>query len=92
MENELYKWSTENNDETNVERTGQVYSETDGNLGGFFLKDDTRGERIKKSIAARQRRKELKEIRHERELNMFDRLRSDRKKIKKMKKKGLHLK
>ena len=61
------------------------------NTRGFLLKDDTRGNRIKRSTTARTRRRALKLIREERELNRFDRLRSERKKLKKMKKKGLHL-
>jgi len=61
------------------------------NTRGFLLKDDTRGNRIKRSITARTRRRALKLIREERELNRFGRLRSERKKLKKMKKRGLHL-
>ena len=92
MEYEVYNGTTKGNVEDNATGTGQVYSETNGNIGGFLLKDTTRGDRIERSLTARQRRRELKNIKEEIELNRYDRLRSERKKLKKMKKKGLHIK
>ena len=90
MEQNLHERSSKDNDKKSFHEGPELFKAK--NLGGFLLKDDTRGERLKRSISARLKRKTLRGIREERELNRFDRLRSERKKLKKMKKRGLHLK
>lgn len=88
MDNRVYETTADDYNEEYGQGAGEVHSNDDE--GFFSLKNDKRAKRLHRSIVARFRRKMVKQMLEAKELSSFYRGRSERKKLKKMKKKGLH--